>query len=64
MIGVLLSGNLSDGTSGFLGMNRRGRKVLCRVTCSPLFGPEAAVGGAIIVMDEVADGRTAEGSST
>jgi two-component system CheB/CheR fusion protein len=41
-------------------VNRRGKKLICQVTCSPLLGPEASVAGAIIVMDEVPEGRASE----
>jgi two-component system, chemotaxis family, CheB/CheR fusion protein len=38
-------------------VNRRGRKIPCLVTCSPLLDHDAGVSGAIIVMDETSDGR-------
>jgi two-component system CheB/CheR fusion protein len=41
-------------------VNRRGKKILCQVTCAPLVGSEASVAGAIIVMDELGDGRPPE----
>ena len=41
-------------------VNRRGKKILCQVTCSPLLGSEASVTGAIIVMDELNDSRPPE----
>ena len=41
-------------------VNRRGRKILCQVTCAPLLGSEASVAGAIIAMDELGDGRPPE----
>jgi two-component system CheB/CheR fusion protein len=44
-------------------VNRRGRKIVCQVTCAPLLGAEANVTGVIIVMDEVTDGRTPERAS-
>jgi two-component system CheB/CheR fusion protein len=37
-------------------VNRRGKKILCQITCSPLLGSEASVAGTIIVMDEMNDG--------
>jgi two-component system CheB/CheR fusion protein len=33
--------------------NRRGRAIQCKITCSPLIGPDAAPEGAILVMEEV-----------
>jgi two-component system, chemotaxis family, CheB/CheR fusion protein len=45
-------------------VNRRGKKILCQVTCSPLLGGEASVAGAIIVMDELGDGRPPEPSTS
>jgi two-component system CheB/CheR fusion protein len=41
--------------------NRRGRTILCRVTCVPLVGVSTDVQGAILVMDEVS-GEVAESS--
>jgi two-component system, chemotaxis family, CheB/CheR fusion protein len=38
-------------------VNRRGKRIVCQVTCSPLIGADAGVTGAIIVMDDVTDGR-------
>jgi two-component system CheB/CheR fusion protein len=38
-------------------VNRRGRKIQCRVICSPLLGPDSSVTGAILAMDEVSDAR-------
>jgi two-component system, chemotaxis family, CheB/CheR fusion protein len=36
--------------------NRRGREILCRVTCTPLAGPNASPRGAILLMEEVPAG--------
>jgi two-component system CheB/CheR fusion protein len=41
-------------------VNRRGKKIVCQVTCSPLLGPGATIAGVIIVMDEINDGRPQE----
>ena len=41
-------------------VNRRGKKILCQITCSPLLGGEGSVAGAIIVMDELSDSRLPE----
>ena len=41
-------------------VNRRGKKILCQVTCAPLVGADGGVAGAIIVMDEVTDGRPSD----
>ena len=41
-------------------VNRRGKKIACQVTCSPLLGADSTVAGAIIVMDEVPDGRSSD----
>jgi two-component system CheB/CheR fusion protein len=41
-------------------VNRRARKILCQVTCSPLLGPEGSVAGAILVMDEIGNVGAAE----
>ena len=38
-------------------VNRRGKKIVCQVTCSPLHG---STPGGIIVMDEIGDGRAPE----
>jgi two-component system, chemotaxis family, CheB/CheR fusion protein len=37
-------------------VNRRGKKIQCLVTCSPLVGADSAVTGAILLMEDV-DGR-------
>ena len=39
-------------------VNRRGKKILCQITCSPLLGSESQTAGAIIVMDELSDGHS------
>jgi two-component system CheB/CheR fusion protein len=41
-------------------VNRRGKKILCQISCAPLLGSEASVTGAIIVMDEMSDSRPPE----
>ena len=41
-------------------INRRGKKIICQVTCSPLLGPDTTVAGAIIVMDEVPEAQNSE----
>jgi two-component system CheB/CheR fusion protein len=33
--------------------NRRGRTIRCRVTCSPLLGPQQVVRGAIVMMEDL-----------
>jgi two-component system CheB/CheR fusion protein len=45
-------------------VNRRGRKILCQITCSPLLGGEGSITGAIIVMDEANDSRPSERAVT
>ena len=52
-----------DAVVTLLAVNRRGRSIQCRVACAPLRNAEAAVIGAILVMDAsdslaVADGGT------
>jgi len=32
--------------------NRRGKRMSCQVTCSPLLGPEREIQGVIVVMEE------------
>lgn len=34
--------------------NRRGRGIQCRVTCSPLLGPDGSVSGVILMMEDPA----------
>jgi two-component system, chemotaxis family, CheB/CheR fusion protein len=41
-------------------VNRRGKKILCQITCSPLLGSEGSIAGAIIVMEELSDSRLPE----
>jgi two-component system, chemotaxis family, CheB/CheR fusion protein len=45
-------------------VNRRGKKILCRATCSPLLGADGSVAGAILAMDEVTGAKPAERSDT
>jgi two-component system CheB/CheR fusion protein len=52
-----LSGESSFEQLTLEAVNRRGKQIRCEVTCSPLVGPEGIASGAIIVMDEVTDGR-------
>jgi two-component system, chemotaxis family, CheB/CheR fusion protein len=40
-------------------VNRRGRTVTCRVTCSPLIGNDKAVRGVIVVVVEESVGQPA-----
>jgi two-component system, chemotaxis family, CheB/CheR fusion protein len=54
---VCLSGESSFEQLVIEAVNRRGKKILCQITCSPLVGADGSVAGAIIVMDEVTDGR-------
>ena len=42
------------------GVNRRGRKIACQVTCTPLLGREASVAGAILLMEEIDDARPSD----
>ena len=37
-------------------VNRRGKRIQCEVTCTPLLGVENDVTGAILVMEESPDG--------
>jgi hypothetical protein len=74
VIGVLLSGGpalrpalkscLSGETSfeqiALDAANRRGKRILCQITCAPLVGADGGVAGAIIVMEEVTDGRPSD----
>ena len=49
-----------DGDSKVLtieAINRRGKTILCDITCTPLRGAEGDVQGAIILMEESEDGR-------
>ena len=41
-------------------VNRRGKKILCQITCSPLLGDEGSITGAILVMEEANDSRPSE----
>jgi two-component system, chemotaxis family, CheB/CheR fusion protein len=40
--------------------NRRGRTIRCRVTCSPLLGPQQVVRGAIVMMEDLDARQTLE----
>jgi two-component system, chemotaxis family, CheB/CheR fusion protein len=41
-------------------MTRRGRSIQCRLTCTPLMGPGERIDGAILLMEEVHEGRASE----
>jgi two-component system CheB/CheR fusion protein len=53
-----MNGETSQEYLALEAVNRRGKKIVCHVTCAPLLGPSAGIAGAIIVMDEVPEGRT------
>ncbi len=55
-----LNGNISQTQVTLEAINRRGKKIICQVTCSPLLGPDTTVAGAIIVMDEVPEAQNSE----
>jgi two-component system CheB/CheR fusion protein len=55
-----LNGNTSQTQVTLEAINRRGKKIICQVTCSPLLGPDTTVAGAIIVMDEVPEAQNSE----
>ncbi len=55
-----LAGEKSQDQTTLEAVNRRGRKILCQVTCSPLLGQDDEVVGAILVVDEVANTWAAE----
>jgi two-component system CheB/CheR fusion protein len=55
-----LNGNTSQTQVALEAINRRGKKIICQVTCSPLLGPDTTVAGAIIVMDEVPEAQNSE----
>ena len=38
-------------------VNRRGKSILCQVTCTPLLGGNRETRGAIVLMDEVPDSK-------
>jgi two-component system CheB/CheR fusion protein len=35
--------------------NRRGKSILCKVTCTPLIGRRKEIQGAIVLMEQVAE---------
>jgi two-component system CheB/CheR fusion protein len=39
--------------------NRRGRRVRCRVTCSPLVGSDKSIRGVIVVVEPQPEGQPA-----
>jgi two-component system CheB/CheR fusion protein len=39
-------------------VNRRGKAIQCEVTCTPLWGPNGDVRGAIVLMEESGDGKS------
>ena len=55
-----LNGTTSQTQVTLEAINRRGKKIICQVTCSPLLGPDTTVAGAIIVMDEVPEAQNSE----
>jgi two-component system, chemotaxis family, CheB/CheR fusion protein len=55
-----LNGNTSQTQVALEAINRRGKRIICQVTCSPLLGPDTTVAGAIIVMDEVPEAQNSE----
>ncbi len=52
-----LNGDGDGGIVNLEAVNRRGKPIRCDVTCTPLRGPDAAVRGAILLMEESEDGR-------
>lgn len=52
LIRACLAGASGDKIQNLPAINRRGRRIRCRVSCSPLTTPEAGIQGAILLMDE------------
>ena len=48
-----LAGDNSTGEITLEATNRRGRKIQCRVTCSPLLNSAREIEGIILVMEEL-----------
>lgn len=57
---AVLSGNDERAEVVVAALNRRGRRMTCRVTSLPLRVDDGRVTGAILLMDELAAGATAE----
>jgi two-component system CheB/CheR fusion protein len=54
-----MSGDNGSQSTVVQAINRRGKTVTCRVTCSPLIGNDKAVRGVIVVVVEEPEGRSA-----
>ena len=52
-IRACLSGEAANSEATLDAVNRRGRKIRCRVTCTPLVSPAKKREGVIILMDDV-----------
>jgi two-component system, chemotaxis family, CheB/CheR fusion protein len=59
-LNACLNGETSHEHLALEAVNRRGKKILCQITCSPLLGSDSSVAGAIIAMDEVPEGWAPE----
>ena len=54
-IRVCLAGNSQYQELTLPATNRRGRAIQCKVTCTPLLGPEKEIRGAILLMEDKTD---------
>ncbi len=63
MLKACLAGESAQEQMALEAVNRRGKKIHCQVTCTPLAGPDTPVGGAILLMEEL-NGRSEEGAGT
>jgi two-component system CheB/CheR fusion protein len=57
MLRTCINGELETGDVTLEAVNRRGKTIRCHVTCTPLRGLAEEMGGAILVMEEHADGH-------
>ncbi len=57
----VLNGESSMESGVFAAVNRRGRRVQCRIHCTPLLDVHRSIQGAIIVMEEMADKDDSQG---
>ncbi|MFB3882648.1 MAG: CheR family methyltransferase [Armatimonadota bacterium] len=57
----VLSGESSMENSVVEAVNRRGKKIMCRVHCTPLLDAQRHIQGAIVIMEELEDKDRAEG---
>jgi two-component system CheB/CheR fusion protein len=51
-VGEVLNGRAAEGATVVAATSRKGRSLHCRVTVAPLIGPDRAVTGAILAMEE------------